>query len=290
MSKLITSFHAELNEASYSSSIPREWRVANEFERILGGASLRALPRMPFWNSPCTAFIPLHLQFTIDNRQDLWYGCACHLEQTRHHAAPLTPLDSALLRNLAFCTILVQISRLESALTDTSLVTPLECTLTKTPGEGVSPPSSVPCRVSVVNPLLSSVCSLFALFLRLPSFVFSNLEPLSAKHPGGGYPTPPLRASFPRHMRHVAPLSPVPSVDCAYFPSPRGCTTPHAFQISLRSRHIQLPRPLFSYSYELLFPQPLFFHNHPHCPGVGGPMNSKLATRHSPLTVVALPA
>src|SRR5216684_8793056 len=94
------------------------------------------------------AFIPLHLQFTIDNRQDLWYGCACYLEQTRRYAVPLTPLDSALPRNLAFCTILVQISRLESALTDTSLVTPLECTLTKTPGEGVSPPSSVPCRVS----------------------------------------------------------------------------------------------------------------------------------------------
>ena len=186
MSKLITSFHAELNEASYSGSIPREWRVANEFERILGGASLRALPRMPFWNSPCTAFIPLHLQFTIDNRQDLWYGCACYLEQTRRHAAPLTPLDSALPRTLAFCTILVQISRSESALTDPSLVTPLECTLTKTPGEGVSPPSSVPCCVSVVNPLLSSVCSLFALFLRPPSFLFSNLEPLSAKHPGCG--------------------------------------------------------------------------------------------------------
>jgi hypothetical protein len=27
-------------------------------------------------------------------------------------------------------------------------------------------------------------------------------------------------------------------------------------------------RPLFSYSYELLFPQPLYFHNHPHCPRV----------------------
>jgi len=26
--------------------------------------------------------------------------------------------------------------------------------------------------------------------------------------------------------------------------------------------------PLFSYSYELLFPQPLSFHNHPHCPRV----------------------
>ncbi len=27
-------------------------------------------------------------------------------------------------------------------------------------------------------------------------------------------------------------------------------------------------RPLFSYSYELLFQQPLSFHNHPHCPRV----------------------
>ncbi len=32
-------------------------------------------------NFPCTAFIPQHLQFTIDNRPDLWYGCACYLEQ-----------------------------------------------------------------------------------------------------------------------------------------------------------------------------------------------------------------
>jgi hypothetical protein len=29
---------------------------------------------------------------------------------------------------------------------------------------------------------------------------------------------------FRRHMRHVAPLSPVTSIDCAYFPSPRGRT------------------------------------------------------------------
>ncbi len=96
---------------------------------------------------------------------------------------------------------------------------------------------------------------------------FQQLRASFCKTPGwgGGTAAPPLRSSFPRHMRHVAPLSPVPSVDCAYFPSPRGCATPHAFQISLRSRRIQLPRPLFSYSYELLFPQPLFFHNHPHC-------------------------
>ena len=32
-------------------------------------------------------------------------------------------------------------------------------------------------------------------------------------------------SSLEHHMRHVASLSPVPSLDCAYFPSPRGCTT-----------------------------------------------------------------
>src|SRR6266849_190534 len=31
---------------------------------------------------------------------------------------------------------------------------------------------------------------------------------------------------FRRHMRHVAPLSPVTSVDCAYFLSPRGVGVP----------------------------------------------------------------
>src|SRR5260370_26031232 len=116
---------------------------------------------MPLWNSSCTAFIPLPLQFTNGKAPGLWYGCACYLEQTRHQAAPLTPLDSALPRNLAFCTILVQISPLESALTDTSLVTRTY----KNTGGGVSPPSSVPRRVSVATPLLSVICSLLPRFL-----------------------------------------------------------------------------------------------------------------------------
>ncbi len=34
---------------------------------------------------------------------------------------------------------------------------------------------------------------------------------------------PPV-SSLQNHMRHVAPLSPVASVDCAYFLSPRECT------------------------------------------------------------------
>src|SRR5712664_1153013 len=46
-----------------------------------------------------------------------------------------------------------------------------------------------------------------------------------------------------------------------------------AFRIPIRSfdsRASILVGPLFSYSYELLFPQPISFHNHPHCPGVWG--------------------
>jgi|SRR5260370_21351750 len=41
---------------------------------------------------------------------------------------------------------------------------------------------------------------------------------------------PPV-SSLQNHVRHVAPLFPVASVDCAYFPSPRGCTSlfrPHS--------------------------------------------------------------
>jgi len=38
---------------------------------------------------------------------------------------------------------------------------------------------------------------------------------------------------FRRHMHHMAPLSPVPSLDCPYFLSPRRCP-PYALQISRR--------------------------------------------------------
>ncbi len=62
---------------------------------------------------------------------------------------------------------------------------------------------------------LLPLCRLFALFSAFASFVFNRLEPLSTKHPGWGTPTLLRQASLPRHMRHVAPLSPVPSLDCA---------------------------------------------------------------------------
>src|SRR5258707_15351543 len=46
----------------------------------------------------------------------------------------LNPLECALPRSIGFCTILVQISPLESTLTDCALVSPLEYALTKTGG------------------------------------------------------------------------------------------------------------------------------------------------------------
>src|SRR6267378_242211 len=47
---------------------------------------------------------------------------------------------------------------------------------------------------------------------------------------------------------------------------PLPATTRHP----LPTLHSLFVSPLFSYSYELLFPQPLYFDNHPHCPGVWG--------------------
>src|SRR5713226_8676293 len=93
-------------------------------------------------------------------------------------------------------------------------------------------------------------------------------------------------------MRHVAPLSPVASVDCAYFPSPWGCT--YALQIFLPPRQAQLARPLFPYSlapicegYKPLFPQLLSLHIHTKPPEwgpcSGGSRFLLLATRHSAL-------
>jgi hypothetical protein len=69
-------------------------------------------------------------------------------------------------------------------------------------------------------------------------------------------------------MHHVAPLSPVPSVDCPYFLSPRGCGLCD-FRSPLAIRHSPLSyRPLFSYSYELLSPQPFFFSHQCKSPGM----------------------
>jgi len=57
---------------------------------------------------------------------------------------------------------------------------------------------------------LSIVCSLFMLFLRLPSFVFNSLQPLFPKHPGGGW------------SRVIAGVYPAPSVQ---YPASRTAST-----------------------------------------------------------------
>jgi hypothetical protein len=83
---------------------------------------------------------------------------------------------------------------------------------------------------STLTPLLRYSCKLFVAPENLNSFAINQIQTLCAKHPGYGVPL---------HTSH----------------EPR--VTDHVFA-----------RPLFSHSYELLFRQPLSFHNHPRCPRV----------------------
>ncbi len=100
---------------------------------------------------------------------------------------------------------------------------------------------------------------------------FQQLRASFCKTPGWGYPNTSAPSFVPPSHAPRGAFIPCAVSRLRILPvTTGGVCTPHAFQISLRSRRIQLPRPLFSYSYELLFRQPLFFHNHPHCPGVGG--------------------
>ncbi len=142
---------------------------------FFAGCRSRSAVNLPALSFACHRTHSIELKFTIDKLSDLGYHFVCYLEQTRHAAPPLTPLDSALTGTARFCTILVQISPLESALTERAPASPLESALTKTPGVGVP------------QHFRATLC-------------------------------------FSRHMRHVAPLSLVVSVDCAYFLSPQGCT------------------------------------------------------------------
>ncbi len=68
---------------------------------------------------------------------------------------------------------------------------------------------------------------------------FSHLDPLfsitsalfSQNTGGCGYQHFRVTLCLRRRMRHVALVSPVPSLDCVYFPSPRGCTTNLRFSL-----------------------------------------------------------
>src|SRR5216683_7574917 len=108
---------------------------------------------------------------------------------------PLTPLESALTDCYLSYKQNAPVSPLESALTNASHL--LESAHIKTPCFDTLAP------LSPVTPLESAL----------------------TKNTGGGVPQNIRDTLHCRHyVRHVAPLSPVASLDCAYFPSPRGCT------------------------------------------------------------------
>src|SRR6266851_10006397 len=111
-----------------------------------------------------------------------------------------------------------------------------------------------------LSPVLSIDCRLFVFSFCTPPFVFNSLQPLFAKHPGWGYPdksllwNQQLPASFFR-----------PCLQDSY-PSCQSCL----LSASRRLRGNRFIAPLFSYSYESLFPQTLSFHIHTKPPGVWG--------------------
>jgi hypothetical protein len=67
--------------------------LANRFARNLGAAYLRVLWKGAVFEFSFHAIHTIALKFTIDKRPDLWYSCACYLEQTsliHSFAFPLT--------------------------------------------------------------------------------------------------------------------------------------------------------------------------------------------------------
>jgi len=64
------------------------------------------------------------------------------------------------------------------------------------------------------------------------------------------------------------PNRPLTPLSTAFTQSHRGGRYPRVYLRQLRVTIHDFVRPLFSYSYELLFPQALYFDNHLNCPGV----------------------
>jgi len=120
--------------------------------------------------------------------------------------------------------------------------------------------------VIAIRPRKSTIRSLFLYFSRTPMLPFpmvGEIAPLSSPplvpfpsfppanllvpaRPAGGPPHLPSlhilsSSASGRHVRRATPLYPVPSVDCAYFPSPQG----YAGSFALPTTH---------------FPSPLCFH------------------------------
>src|ERR1700688_1243206 len=113
-------------------------------------------------------------------------------------ADPLSPLECALTRTARFCTILVQISPLESAFTDTPPVTPLESALTNTPGGGgglllpLFRPSTFDCRLWQIVSLFLAFGP-FSISFRINTCIsvaskqlYPSLESTFMKKPGEG--------------------------------------------------------------------------------------------------------
>jgi hypothetical protein len=142
--------------------------------------------------------------------------------------------------------------------------------------------SFTPSNVEGSSPTFAPMPRLRAL-LTFPASVPSRHEPRTAhfRSPFFSHPLPSAQSSFPSSSRAASPSS------TALLPraKPRGTQRhrgvggrpslflvtrlPRSSEGSLASRHF--PRPLFSYSYELLFPQALYFQNHPHAPGCHPP-------------------
>src|SRR6266852_6311866 len=111
---------------------------------------------------------------------------------------------------------------------------------------------------SAPRPFFSTTCALFSQNTRVAYLPVSTLT------------SAPFRLH--RHMRRVAPLSPVASVDCAYFPSPRGCA-PQTH--SLPSVAIEICSPFVFILLQIPF-SPTPFLSHPYkTPGVSPPADRR---------------
>ncbi len=130
--------------------------------------------------------------------------------------------------------------------------------LTRQPNFYAAWPSSA---FSAACRLFVSLCSLF----RTRFLCFHELADSFAKIPGGGTSAHP-RHAFRRHMRHVAPLSPVASLDCAYFLSPRGVYHQRSFCVAANP----IGSPFVFITIQNPFPATPFFSHPSKMPGVWG--------------------
>jgi hypothetical protein len=94
-------------------------------------------------------------------------------------------------------------------------------------GRGVTPSSVAPsstclCRNSPLFKHLQTLCFSLRSFPHSDRLFSITSALFSQNTRGGGAQHFRATLRFRRHMHHVTPLSPIASVDCTYFPSPRG--------------------------------------------------------------------